>query len=153
MVIIYKTQIVMKRIIAIIAAAALCLLTLSCSKDKLYPDGADMNSLRVALTPDPGVVPAAGADFESVVVVHYGPVLNCPWEVSVDGDPAWVSVQNKDITTQFTGTYAGDDTEVVQKGISCVVAPNLTGKKRTVNLRFTIYNGASIVYTLTQSAK
>ncbi len=143
----------MKRIFAIIATAALCLLTMSCSKDMLYPDGADMNSLRVALTPDPGIVPAAGAEFESVVVVHEGPVLNRPWEVSVDGDPAWVSIQNKDITTQFTGTYSGDDVEVVQKGISCVVAPNLTGKKRTVNIRFTVADGGSIVYTLTQSAK
>ena len=77
--------------------------------------------------------------------------LNVPWTVSVDGDVSWISVSKKDITTHFTGTYAGDDTDVVQSGISCVVAANLTGKKRTVNLRFTVADGSSIVYTLTQS--
>ena len=136
-----------------IAAAALCMVVLSCSKDGDFPDGADMSSIRVALTPDPGVVPAAGAEFESVAIVHYGPLLNQPWTVSVDGDPAWVSISVKKITTQFVGTYAGDDVEVIQDGISCVVAPNLTGKKRNVNIRFTVADGASAVYTLYQSAK
>ncbi|MBO4671625.1 MAG: hypothetical protein J5640_07295 [Bacteroidales bacterium] len=140
----------MKKIFAIIAIAVLCAGAVSCVKN-VIPDGADTKSLRMSLSPDPGAVPAAGADFDAVVIVHQGMTLNVPWTVSVDGDVSWISVSKKDITTHFTGTYAGDDTDVVQSGISCVVAANLTGKKRTVNLRFTVADGSSIVYTLTQS--
>lgn len=156
MVITYKMLNIMKQIFAIIATAVFCFSTLSCTKDALitdYPEGADMTSIRIALTPDPGAIPAAGAEFEAVAIVHQGPMLNCPWEVSVDGDPAWVSVQKKDITTKFVGTYAGDDMDVVQKGISCIIAPNLTGKKRSFNLRFTLKDGASVIYTINQKAK
>lgn len=142
----------MKKIFTIFAAAVLCFGAVSCNKE-LIPDGADTTSLRVSVSPDPGVVPAAGKEFEAVVIVHEGVSFNVPWTVSVDGDVAWVSVSVKYITTHFTGTYAGDDTDVVQSGISCVVAPNLTGKKRNVNIRFTVPDGSSIVYTLTQSAK
>ncbi len=140
----------MKKIFAIIALAVLCAGAVSCVKN-VIPDGADTKSLRMSLSPDPGAVPAAGADFDAVVIVHQGITLNVPWTVSVDGDVSWISVSKKDITTHFTGTYAGDDVDVVQPGISCVVAANLTGKKRTVNLRFTVEDGSSIVYTLIQS--
>ena len=88
-----------------------------------------------------------------MVIVHQGLSLNVDWTVSVDGDPAWISVSPKDVTTHFTGTYAGDDMDMVQKGIDCTVAANLTGKKRSANLRFTVANGTSIIYTITQSAK
>ena len=142
----------MKKIFAIILTAAFCFGAVSCNKD-VIPDGADTTTLRISVTPDPGTVPAAGTEFDAVVVVNQGVSFSVPWTVSVDGDVAWVSVSPKDITTQFTGTYAGDDTELVQKGINCVVAPNLTGKKRSVNLRFTVENGSSTVYTINQSAK
>lgn len=141
----------MKKILAIIAAA-LCFCAVSCDKN-LIPDGADTNSLRISVSPDPGSVAASGAEFEAVVIVHQGLSLNVDWTVSVDGDPAWISVSPKDVTTHFTGTYAGDDMDVVQKGIDCTVAANLTGKKRSANLRFTVANGASIIYPITQSAK
>ena len=113
----------MKKIFAIFFAA-LCLSAVSCDKN-LVPDGADTNSLRMSLTPEPGNIPVSGSGFEAVVIVHQGLNLNVDWTVSVDGDPAWVSVSTKDITTHFTGTYAGDDADVVQKGIDCTVGQNV----------------------------
>lgn len=142
----------MKKIFAIILAAVLGLGLVSCNKD-LVPDGADTMSVRVALTPDPGVIPAAGASFEAVVIVHQGLTLNVDWTASIDTDPAWISMEKTTIKTQYTGTYAGDDREVEQRGVSCTVAPNLTGKKRSATIRFTTANGASAVYVLNQSAK
>ena len=141
----------MKKIFTILAAA-LCICAVSCEKN-IIPDGADTNSVRMSLTPDPGSIPVSGSSFEAVVIVHQGISLNVDWTVSVDGDPAWVSVSPKDITTHFTGTYAGDDADVVQKGIDCTVAANLTGKRRSAVLRFTVANGASVTYTLNQNAK
>lgn len=140
----------MKKILAIVAVALACLGMVSCNEN-ILPDGADTNSVRLSVSPEPGTIPAAGADFEAVVIVHQGVSLNVDWTVSVDGEPAWLSVSTKQITTSFTGTYAGDDTEVVQNGILCTVAPNLTGKKRSATLRFTVANGASAVYTINQS--
>lgn len=140
----------MKKILAIVAVALACLGMVSCNEN-ILPDGADTNSVRLSVSPEPGTIPAAGADFEAVVIVHQGVSLNVDWTVSVDGEPAWLSVSTKQITTSFTGTYAGDDTEVVQNGIVCTVAPNLTGKKRSATLRFTVANGASAVYTINQS--
>lgn len=140
----------MKKIFAIVAVALACLGMVSCNEN-ILPDGADTNSVRLSVSPEPGTIPAAGADFEAVVIVHQGVSLNVDWTVSVDGEPAWLSVSTKQITTSFTGTYAGDDTEVVQNGILCTVAPNLTGKRRSATLRFTVANGASAVYTINQS--
>lgn len=140
----------MKKILAIVAVALACLGMVSCNEN-ILPDGADTNSVRLSVSPEPGTIPAAGADFEAVVIVHQGVSLNVDWTVSVDGEPAWLSVSTKQITTSFTGTYAGDDTEVVQNGILCTVAPNLTGKRRSATLRFTVANGASAVYTINQS--
>lgn len=140
----------MKKILAIVAVALACLGMVSCNEN-ILPDGADTNSVRLSVSPEPGTIPAAGADFEAVVIVHQGVSLNVDWTVSVDGEPAWLSVSTKQITTSFIGTYAGDDTEVVQNGIACTVAPNLTGKKRSATLRFTVANGASAVYTINQS--
>jgi hypothetical protein len=142
----------MKKIFAIILAAALALGLVSCKKD-IIPDGADTMSVRVAVSPEPGVVPAAGATFEAVVVVHQGISLDVDWTPSVDNDLAWVSLEKTTVKTQFTGTYAGDDREVEQRGISCTVAANLTGKKRSATLRFTTADGASAVYVLNQAAK
>ncbi|MBQ9462127.1 MAG: hypothetical protein IJU68_00530 [Bacteroidales bacterium] len=142
----------MKKIFAIVLSAVLCLGAVSCNKDAV-PEGADTLTVRVALTPDPGTVPAAGASFDAVAIVHQGVNLNVDWEVSVDGDVAWISLQKTTLKTQFVGTYAGDDKEVEQPGISCTVAANLTGKKRSATIRFTTANGASAVYVLNQSAK
>lgn len=142
----------MKKIVSIIAAAALCLGLVSCNKD-LIPDGADTTTVRVSVTPDPGTIPAAGGSFEAVVVVNQGLDLDVDWTVSVDGNPDWVSVSTKKITTHFVGTYAGDDQDVEQNGIACTVSANLTGKKRVAVIRFTTSNGWSDIYTLNQSAK
>ena len=143
----------MKKIFAILFAAVFCFAFSSCSKDEFIPDGADTNGVRMSLSPEPGNIPASGSEFDAVVIVHQGINLNVFWTVSVDGDPAWVSVSPKDITTHFVGTYAGDDADVVQKGIGCTVAANLTGKRRSAVLRFTVANGASVTYTINQNAK
>lgn len=133
-------------------AGVFCIGTVSCTQNTI-PDGADTMSVRIAVSPEPGSIPAAGTDFEAVVIMHQGPALNVPWTVSVDGNPAWISVETKTITTHFVGTYNGDDQDVDQTGISCTVAPNLTGKKRSASLRFTAENGASTVYVINQAAK
>ena len=143
---------IMKKIFAFLLVAVFCFGALSCNRD-IVPDGADTLSVRVALTPDPGIIPAAGTSFDAVAVVHQGLNLNVDWTVSVDGDAAWVSVDKKKLSSSFTGTYGGDDREVEQDGISCTVAPNLSGKKRSVTIRFTTANGGSAVYMLNQSAK
>ena len=143
---------VMKKIFAIAFAAVLGLCLLSCSKEQ-FPEGADLTSLRVALTPAPSAIAAAGGSFEAAVVVNQGPNLDVPWEVSIDGSPSWITVQKIRYKSQFTGTYAGDDMEVEQDGVACGVLPNSTGKKRTANLRFTVKDGRSIIYTITQAAK
>lgn len=133
-------------------AAVFCFGLASCSKD-VTVDGMDMTGVRISLSPAPGTIPAAGADFEAVVIMHQGPTLNVPWTVSIDGDIAWILLETKTITTHYVGTYAGDDKDVEQPGISCTVAPNLTGKKRSATLRFTSKNGASTIYVINQAAK
>lgn len=133
-------------------AAVFCFALASCSSDASL-EGADLNGVRISLSPAPGTIPAAGADFEAVVIMHQGPYLNVPWTVSIDGDTAWILLETKTITTHFVGTYAGDDKDVEQTGISCTVAPNLTGKKRSATLRFTAQNGASTVYVINQAAR
>ncbi|MBO6168889.1 MAG: hypothetical protein J6O51_02850 [Bacteroidales bacterium] len=143
----------MKKIFAIAIAAVLCLGTFSCTKDGAYPEGADMTSLRVSVTPDPGTVPAIGSEFEAAVVVHQGPVLDVAWNVSVDGNPDWITVKKIRYKSNFTGTYSGDDVEVEQDGIACAVLPNGTGKKRSANIRFTVDDGRSIIRTINQAAK
>lgn len=143
----------MKKILSIIAVAVLCAGAVSCTKDIEAPEGADTTSVRAALTPDPGSIPAAGGTFEAVVVVNLGLYLNVPWTVSVDGEPDWITVSKKPVKSHFTGTYGGDDMDLEQDGISCTVSANLTGKKRTAVLRFTTVSGGSDIYTLTQSAK
>ena len=143
----------MKKIFAIALAAVLCLGLFSCTKDGGFPDGADLTSLRISLTPDPGTIPVTGAEFEAAVVVHQGPNLDVPWQVSVDGDPSWVTVSKIRYKSQFTGTYSGDDVEVEKDGIACAVLPNSTGKKRSANIRFTVADGRSIIRTINQAAK
>jgi hypothetical protein len=143
---------VMKKIFAIAFAAVLGLGVLSCSKEQ-FPEGTDMTSLRVALTPEPSAIPAVGGNFEAAVVVNQGPKLDVPWELSVDGTPGWVTASKIRYKSHFTGTYSGDDMDVEQDGVSCTLSANTTGKKRTVNLRFTVADGRSIIYTVTQSAK
>lgn len=142
----------MKKIFAIVTLAVLCLGAVSCNKD-IIPEGADTTTVRAALSPDPGSIPAAGASFEAVAIVNEGLYMNVDWVVSVDNEPDWVRVNKVTLKTNFVGTYGGDDREVEQPGISCTVSPNTTGKKRTAVLRFTTNDGRSDVYILTQSAK
>ena len=142
----------MKKILAIAFAVVLGLGVLSCSKEE-FPQGADMTSLRVALTPEPSAIPAAGGTFEAAVVVNQGPKLDVSWDLSVDGNPGWIQVSKIRYKSQFTGTYSGDDVEVEQDGVSCTLSANTTGKKRIAILRFTVADGRSAIYTVTQSAK
>lgn len=147
-----KKNEVMKKIFAIAFAAILALGVLSCSKEE-FPEGTDMTSLRVSLTPEPAPIPAAGGSFEAVVIVNQGPKLDVPWEVVVDGSPSWVNVSKVRCKTHFSGTYNGDDMDLEQDGVSCSLSANTTGKKRTANLRFTVADGRSVIYTVSQSAK
>ena len=140
----------MKKILKFIAAALLIAGAFSCTKDTL-PAGADTSSLRISLTPAPGTIDAAGKTFKSMVVVHQGPSLDVKWTASVDLDPDWISVQEVTVDGSFTGTYAGDDTTYSHPGISVVVKANTTGAKRSANLRFSVADGGSIIYTITQS--
>ena len=131
---------------------ALCALVsaAACQKEG-WPEGADLSGLRIALTPDPGVIPAAGiADFETVVIVARGPETSVPWETAVDFAPDWLTVQKVSVKGKFVGTWAGDDRETIQDGIKLNVQAN-TGAKRTAVLRFTVSDGSSITYTLTQA--
>lgn len=143
----------MKKIFATALAAVLCLGLFSCSKGTDFPDGSDMTTLRLSISPEPSAIPAAGATFEAAVVVNQGPYLDVAWEVSVDGKPDWVTVSKIRYTSNFTGTYNGDDAVVEQDGISCKISPNATGKKRTANLRFTVSDGRSIIRSINQAAK
>ncbi len=142
----------MKKIFIIAFTALLSFGMLSCSKEE-FPEGADLASVRAAMTPEPAAIPAAGGSFEAAVVVNQGPSLNVPWELSVDGNPNWITASKIRYKSQFTGTYSGDDVEVEHDGVSCTVSANTTGKKRTANLRFTVADGRSVIYTVTQSAK
>ena len=137
-------------VIRIVLALCALLAAAACQKEG-WPEGADLSSLRMALTPDPGVIPAAGiADFETVVIVARGPETSIPWEVSVDFAPDWLSLEKVTVKGQFVGTWDGDDRETLQDGIKLNVRAN-TGAKRTAILRFTISDGSSITYTLTQA--
>lgn len=135
---------------SVLAAMVALLSVASCSKEE-WPDGADLNSLRVALSPDPGIIPAAGATFESVVTVGKGPETSVSWDVEVDFAPDWLTLDEVTIDKDFTGTFEGDDVTTSQHGIKVVVSANTTGKKRTASIRFTVKGGSSISYTLTQS--
>ena len=137
----------------LVSAAAVCaalLAVAACSKDE-WPEGADLDTMRIALSPDPGVIPAAGATFEAVVTVGKGPEKNISWDAEVDFAPDWLTLEEVNIEKPFVGTYEGDDVSTSQKGIKVVVSANATGKKRTASIRFTVKDGSSISYTLTQS--
>ena len=122
----------------------------ACNKD-LNMGVADTTSLRVSLTPVPGTIPTEGGSFTSAVVVNQGMEFEVSWTVSVDFNPSWVSVENTTLDKTFTGTYAGDTATYTVKGIKVTIAPNTTGLKRTANLRFTVADNSSIIYTIEQS--
>lgn len=140
----------MKKIVNILFVAAALLALAACNKDA-YPDGADLSSLRIALTPDPGTISASGKTFEAVVIVAQGPRTSVEWSASVDFEPDWITLSEKEISTEFVGTYGGDDRTLTQKGISVTVSPNTSGVKRSATLRFTTKDGGSISYTLNQN--
>lgn len=137
-------------LLSAVAVCAALLAVAACSKDE-WPEGADLDTMRIALSPDPGVIPAAGATFESVVTVGKGPETSVSWDVEVDFAPDWLTLDEVNIEKPFVGTYEGDDVTTSQHGIKVVVSANTTGKKRTASIRFTVKDGSSISYTLTQS--
>ena len=142
----------MKKIIFRLLIATMALVAISaCNKEEYIPAKADLTSLRLSLTPDPGTIPATGRTFESAVVVARGIESSVDWNVSVDFAPDWVTVTKQSMTGSFTGTYGGDDRETSLQGIQVTVAPNETGARRTAFIRFTIADGGSISYTLTQT--
>lgn len=142
----------MKKNIAIWALLLLCLVgtAVSCEKDPNF-GAADTTSLRVSLTPAPGTIVASGETFTSAVVVNQGMEFEVPWTVSVDHNPSWVSVETTTLDKTFTGTYGGDTATYQVKGIKVTVSPNTTGAKRTANLRFTVSDNSSVIYTINQA--
>lgn len=147
----HQTLNIMKKILSSIAVAVLLAAGLvSCSKDTL-PAGADTSTIRISVTPDPGVIPASGANFEAAVIVNLGNEIDVDWDVTVDFEPSWISVVKTEVSSEFAGTYAGDDKTVTLPGISAFVNPNDSGLKRKANLRFTTKDGSSVVYVITQS--
>lgn len=126
------------------------LIAASCDKD-YNTDGEDTTSLRVSLTPAPGTIVSEGDVFTAAVVVNQGKKREVPWEVSVDNDPSWVSVTRTTLEKNFTGTYTEDTATYTVEGITVTVSPNTTGNKRMANLRFTVKDGSSIIYTINQA--
>lgn len=122
----------------------------SCDND-INMDGADTTSLRVSLTPVPATVSAEGDTFTSAVVVNQGNKMEVKWEVSVDNDPSWVTVKRTKVNSSFTGTYGGDTATYEVDAVEVSVAPNTTGAKRTANLRFTVADNSSVIYTISQA--
>ena len=134
------------------ALAALCILgsLVACNKD-LNMDGADTTTLRVSLTPAPSVISASGDSFTAAVVINQGLNQEVPWTVSVDNNPSWVHVELTEVERTFIGTYGGDEAVYKVNGITVTIDPNTTGVKRMANLRFTVSDNSSIVYTLNQA--
>ena len=125
-------------------------MAVACEKD-LNLGAADTTSLRVSLTPAPGTIVAGGDSFTAAVVVNQGMQFEVPWTVSVDHNPSWISVETTTLDKTFTGTYGGDEATYQVKGIKVTVAPNTTGAKRSANLRFTVSDNSSIIYTINQA--
>ena len=73
------------------------------------------------------------------------------WTVAVDNEADWLAVEKTTVTTQFTGTYGGDDREVLHKAITITVAPNTTDAKRSAVIRFTVADGSTISTMVNQS--
>ena len=142
----------MKRKIFKWALAALCILgsLVACNKD-LNMDGADTTTLRVSLTPAPTLISASGDSFTAAVVVNQGLNQEVPWTVSVDNNPSWVHVELTEVERTFIGTYGGDEAVYKVNGITVTIDPNTTGARRIANLRFTVSDNSSIVYTLNQA--
>lgn len=143
---------IMKKNIAIWTLLLLCMMgiAVSCEKDLNF-GAADTTSLRVSLSPAPGTIAASGASFTSAVVVNQGSNLEVPWTVSVDHDPSWITVETTTLEKTFEGTYSGDDATYTVAGIKVTVSPNATGAKRTANLRFTVADNSSVIYTINQA--
>ena len=143
---------IMKKNIVIWAMLLLCVMAtaVSCEKD-LNMGAADKTSLRVSLSPAPGTIVAAGTTFTSAVVVNQGTDLEVPWTVSVDHNPSWITVETTTLEKTFEGTYGGDEATYTVAGIKVTVSPNDTGAKRTANLRFTVADNSSVIYTINQA--
>lgn len=125
-------------------------LGLAACQEKM-PEGADLKTLRVALTPAPEVFSNLGGVAACAAIVHEGALLNQEWTVSVDNNPDWITVEKIDYDSSFTGTYEGDDKVVTVPGVRISVEPNTSSVKRTAYLRFSVADGGSITYLINQS--
>lgn len=125
-------------------------LGLAACQEKM-PEGADLKTLRVALTPAPEVFSNLGGVVACAAIVHEGPSLNQEWTVSVDNNPDWITVEKIDYDSSFSGTYEGDDKVVTVPGVRISVEANTSSVKRTAYLRFSVADGGSITYPVTQS--
>lgn len=140
----------MKNSIAKLAAIALmCICFGACTKET--PFGADTQSLRLSLTPAPGIIDAAGGSFQAIVVVHQGSTLDVAWDATIDFEPDWIVLGKVQLKGEFEGTYEGDDASYLHEGIQVTVSPNHSGVRRNAVLRFTVSDGSSAIYTITQS--
>ncbi len=139
-----------KNILKLILSLLLILgTTVACDSD-LNMDGADTSSLRVSLTPAPEIISANGTTFTAAVVVNQGQNFDVDWTVSVDHNLSWISVETTKIDKTFTGTYSGDDATYTVSGIKVTVQPNETGINRMANIRFTVSDNSSVIYTIYQ---
>ena len=124
-------------------------MAVACDKD-LNMDGADTTSLRVSVTPAPGIISAAGTSFTAAVIVNQGQKLKfpgrCPWTTIRHG----LRLRRQHWTEPY-GTYGGDDASYTVAGIKVTVSPNNTGAKRMANLRFTVADNSSVIYTINQA--
>ena len=145
---------IMKKVLVIFAALALvCFSAASCQKVNL--DGADTKTLTISYDLDGNSIAnfsAAGEEVIKAVVINQGGFKrDIDWTVAVDNAPDWIAVEKTTVTTKFTGTYGGDDADVIPKAVKITVQPNTSGVKRNDVIRFTVADGGSISTTVTQN--
>lgn len=136
----------------LILSAVFCLS--SCNKDS-WKDGADLTYLSISYDNDGNslpVFPKEGKAITRAVAINQGSInRDIDWTVTVDNEPAWITVEKTTVTSNFVGTYGGDDREIENKGVIITVDANDTGNKRTAVIRFTVADGSSISTVVTQN--
>ncbi|MCQ2116375.1 MAG: hypothetical protein MJZ07_09260 [Bacteroidales bacterium] len=144
----------MKKIFSILSLVLLSAFVLvSCNKYEM--GGADTKTLTLSYGTEGNVLPNFSHDggfLAYPVVVNQGGInRDVEWTVSVDNNPSWITVDYLEQSTEFVGTYGGDDRTVMHKGVTISVDENTSGAKRTAVIRYTVADGSSICTIVTQS--